>query len=98
MVVKRIMLSQQMKKIRKQHLQKGGIDEIASFFYDTYKGEGTREIQPRTKRFYTDTSIKRIQKWLISNENHFKINPIFSNKPPLSHVVHNRVTKQIWWI
>ena len=94
----RVRKSQQMTKIQKQHLKKGGIDEIVSFFYDTYKGEGAREIQPRTKRFSSDTSLKRIQKWLISNENHFKINPIFSNKPPLSHVVHNRVTRQIWQI
>ena len=60
---------------------------IVPFFYHTYKGEGARKIQPRIKRFYTGISIKRIQKWLNSNENHFKINPIFSNKPPLSLAV-----------
>ena len=67
--------------------QKGEIDKIVSFFYHTYKGEGARKIQPRIKRFYTGISIKRIQKWLTSNENHFKINPIFSNKSPLSLAV-----------
>ena len=71
--------------------QKGEIDKIVSFFYHTYKGEGARKIQPRIKRFYTGISIKRIQKWLNSNENHFKINPIFSNKPPLSPVVSKTV-------
>ena len=48
-------------------------------------------MQPRIKRFYTGISIKRIQKWLNSNENHFKTNPIFSNKPPLSPVVSKTV-------
>ena len=71
--------------------QKGEIDKIVSFFYHKYKGDGARKIQPRMKRFYTDISIKRIQKWLNSNENHFKTNPIFSNKPPLSAVVSKTV-------
>ena len=70
--------------------QKGEIDKIVSFFYHTYKGEGVRKMQPRIKRLYTGISIKRIQKWLNSNENHFKINLIFSNKPPLSPVVSKR--------
>ena len=85
MVVKKIVLSQQMKKIRNQYLKR--VRLIVPFFYHTYKGEGARKIQPRIKRFYTGISIKRIQKWLNSNENHFKINPIFSNKPPLSLAV-----------
>ena len=42
-------------------------------------------------RFYTGTSIKQTQKWLNSNENLFKINPRFSNKPPLSLVVSKTV-------
>ena len=71
--------------------QKGQTDKIVSFFYHTYKGEGARKIQPRIKRFYTGISIKRIQKWLSSNENHFKTNPIFRNKPPLSPVVSKTV-------
>ena len=71
--------------------QKGEIDKIVSFFYNTYKGEGAQKMQPRIKRFYTGISIKRIQKWLNSNENHFKTNPIFSNKPPLSPVVSKTV-------
>ena len=85
MVVKKIVLSQQMKKIRNQYLKR--VRLIVPFFYHTYKGEGARKIQPRIKRFYTGISIKRIQKWLNSNENHFKINPIFSNRPPLSLAV-----------
>ena len=85
MVVKKIVLSQQMNKIRNQYLKR--VRLIVSFFYHTYKGEGARKIQPRIKRFYTGISIKRIQKWLNSNENHFKINPIFSNRPPLSLAV-----------
>ena len=71
--------------------QKGEIDKIVSFFYHTYKGEGARKIQPRIKRFFTGISIKQIQKWLNSNEIHFKTNPIFSNKPPLSPVVSKTV-------
>ena len=85
MVVKKIVLSQQMKKIRNQYLKR--VRLIVPFFYHTYKGEGARKIQPRIKRFYTGISIKRIQKQLNSNENHFKINPIFSNTPPLSLAV-----------
>ena len=69
----------------------GEIDEIVSFVDYAYRGEGARKIQPRIKRFYTGISIKRIQKWLNSNENHFKINPIFSNKLPLSPVVSKTV-------
>ena len=72
-------------------LQESEIDKIVSFFYHTYKGKRARKIQPRVKRFYTRTSIKQTQKWLNSNENHFKINPISSNKPPLSPVVSKTV-------
>ena len=71
--------------------QKGEIDKRVSFIYHTYKSEGARKIQPRIKRLYTGISIKRIQKWLSSNEKHLKINPIFSNKPPLSPVVSETV-------
>ena len=71
--------------------QKGEIDKIVSFFYHTFKDEDARKIQPGIKRFYTGISIKRIQKWLNSNENHFKTNPIFSNRPPLSPVVSKTV-------
>ena len=72
-------------------LLKGEIDKIVSFFCHTYKPEGARKIQPRTKRFYTGISSKRIQKRLNSNENHFKINPIFSNKLPLFPIVSKTV-------
>ena len=72
-------------------LQESEIDKIVSFFYHTYKGKRARKIQPRVKRFYTGTSIKQTQKWLNSNENHFKINPISSNKPPVSPVVSKTV-------
>ena len=72
-------------------LLKGEIDKIVSFFCHTYNREGARKIQPRIKRFYTGISSKRIQKRLSSNENHFKINPIFSNKLPLFPVVSKTV-------
>ena len=72
-------------------LQKGEIDKIVSFFYHTYKGERARKMQPRIKRFYTGISIKRIPKSLNSNESHFKTNPIFSNKPPISPVVSKTI-------
>ena len=72
-------------------LLKGEIDKIVSFFCHTYKREGARKIQPRIKRFYTGISSKRIQKRLNSNENHFIINPIFSNKLPLFPVVSKTV-------
>ena len=71
--------------------QQDEIDQIVSFFCHTYKGEAERKIQPRIKKLYSDIGIKRIQKWLNSNENHFKINPVFSNKPPLSPVVSKTV-------
>ena len=71
--------------------ENGEIGKILSFFFHTYKVEGARKIQPRIKRFYTGIIIKRIKKWLIINENHFKINPIFSNKPPLPTVVSKTV-------
>ena len=56
-----------------------------------YKGESTRKIQPTIKKSYTAISIKRIQKWISNNENHFKINPVLSNKPPLSPVASKTV-------
>ena len=71
--------------------QKGEINKIVSFFYHTYRDEGALKIQPRIKRFYTGISIKRIQKSVNSNKNHFTINPILSNKPPLSPVVSKTV-------
>ena len=73
--------------------QIGEIVKIVSFSYHTYKGayEGVPKIQPKTNRFYTGISIKRIQKNLNSNENHFKINPIFSNKPSISPVISETV-------
>ena len=46
---------------------------------------------PRIRRHCTGISINRIQKWLNSNEDHFKSNPIFSNKPPLTPVFSKRV-------
>ena len=63
------------------------IGKIVSFFYHAYKSKGVVKIQSRIKRLHIDISIKRIQKWLSSNENNFKIHPIFSNKPPLSSLV-----------
>ena len=71
--------------------KKGEIDEIVSFVDYAYRGEGARKIQPRIKSFYTGISIKRIQKWLNSYENHFNINPIFTNKLPLSPVFSKTV-------
>ena len=91
LVLKKMVLSQHMKKIQNIIPQKCEIDKIVSFFYHTYKNEGTRKMQPRIKRFYTGISIKRIQKWLNSNENHFTINPTFSSKRPLSPVVSKTV-------
>ena len=71
--------------------RKGEVDDIISFFYNAFKGEGARKLFPRIRRHYTVISIKRIQKWVNSNEDHFKTNPIFSNKPPLTPVISNSV-------
>ena len=67
--------------------QKREIDKIVLFFYHAYKSEGAEKMQCRIKTFHIDISIKRIQKWLSSNENHLKINLIFSNKPKLSPLI-----------
>ena len=82
--------------LKKEYLKKVKLDKTVSFFYHTFiipfiKGKSARKIQPTIKRFYTAIKIKRIQKWLNNNENHFRINPIFSNKPPLSSVVSKTV-------
>ena len=66
---------------------KDEVDDIISFFYNPFKGEGARKLFPWIRWHYTEISIKRIQKWLNSNEEHFKTNPIFSNKPPLTPVI-----------
>ena len=71
--------------------RKGEVDDIISFFYNAFKGEGARKLFPRIRRHCTGISIKRIQKLLNSNEEYFKSNPIFSNKPPLTPVFSKSV-------
>ena len=71
--------------------RKDEVDDIISFFYNAFKGEGARKLFPRIRRHYTGISIKRIQKWLKSNEDHFKTNPIFSNKSYLTPVISKNV-------
>ena len=61
--------------------RKDEVDDIISFFYNAFKGEGARKLFSRFGRHHTGISIKRIQKWLNST------NPIFSNKPPLTPVI-----------
>ena len=56
-----------------------------------FQGEGARKLFSRIRRHYTGISIKRIEKWLKSNKDHFKTNLIFSNKPPLTLVISKRV-------
>ena len=71
--------------------RKDDVDDIISFFYNAFKGEGARKLFPRIRRHYTGINIKRIQKWLNSNENDFKTNPILSNKPPLTPVISKSI-------
>ena len=73
--------------------RKDEVDDVISFFYSAFKGEGARRLFPRIRRDYTGISIKRIQKWLHSNEDHFKANPIFSNKPHLTPVISKSVQR-----
>ena len=67
--------------------RKDEVDDIISFSYNAFKGEGALKLFPRIRRHYTEISIKRIQKWLNSNGDHFKTNPKFSNKPHLTQVI-----------
>ena len=67
--------------------RKDQLDDIISFLYNYFKGEGVRKLFSRIRRHYTGISIKRIHNWLNSNKDHFKTNPIFSNKPPLISVI-----------
>ena len=67
--------------------RKDEVDDIISFFYNAFRGEGARKLFRRIRWHYTGISIKRIQKWLNTNEDHFKTNPVFSNKPPLTPVI-----------
>ena len=71
--------------------RKDEVDDIISFFYNDFKGEGVRKLFSRIRRYYTGINIKRIQKWLNSNKDHFKTNLIFSNKPPLTPVISKSV-------
>ena len=71
--------------------RKDEVDDIISFFYNAFKGEGARKLFPGIGGHYTGINIERIQKWLNSNEDHFKINPIFSNKSPLTPVISKSV-------
>ena len=70
------------------------VDDIISFLYNAFKGEGARKIFPRIRRHYTGITIKRIQMWLNSNEVHFKTNPIFSKKPPVTPVISKSVKRK----
>lgn len=67
------------------------VNAIISFFYNSYKGEGARKLYARIKSHFTSIGTKTIQKWLNENEKHFKLNPIFNNKPPLNPVVSHTV-------
>ena len=71
--------------------RKDEVDDIVSFFYNAFKAEVARKPFSRIRRHYNGTSIKRIQKWLNSNKDHFKTNPIFSNKPALTPVISKTV-------
>ena len=48
-------------------------------------------VRAKIRQQYTGISIKIIQKWLNSNEDHFKINPIFSNKLFLTPVTSKSI-------
>ena len=79
------------KNKRKKVPRKDEVDDIISFFYNDFKVEGVRKLFSRIRRYYTGINIKRIQKWLNSNKDHFKTNLIFSNKPPLTPVISKSV-------
>ena len=82
MAVKKILLSQQINKIQKQYLKKEKLIKQFHSFIIPVKVEVHKrynlELRDSTPILYF------LQKWLSNNENHFKITPIFSNKPPLS--------------
>ena len=71
--------------------RKDEVDDIISFFYNAFKGEVARKLFSRIIRNCTGISIKRIQKWLNSNKDRLKANPIFRNKPPLTPVISKSV-------
>ena len=70
---------------------KDEVDDIISVAYNAFKDEVARKLFPRIRQQYTGINIKRIQKWLNGNKDHFKANPIFSNKPPLTLVISKSV-------
>ena len=71
--------------------RKDEVDDIVSFFYNAFEAQGASKLFSRIRQHYNGKSIKRIQKWLNSNKDHFKTNPIFSNKPPLISVISKSV-------
>ena len=71
--------------------RKDEVNYIISFFCNAFNREGARKLFPRIRWHYTGINIKRIQKWLNSNENDLKTNPIFSNKPPLTPVISKSI-------
>ena len=50
------------KNKRKKVPRKDEVDDIISFFYNDFKGEGVRKLFSRIRRYYTGISIKRIKK------------------------------------
>ena len=74
-----IVVGREQKEATKIVPQKDEVDDMISLFYNAFKGEGARKLFPRIRQHYTVISIKRIEKWLNSNEDHFKTTPIFSN-------------------
>ena len=56
------------------------INDVASCFYNRYKGENSFKLLARIKQYYVGISKGKIQSFININREHCLRNPIFSNK------------------
>lgn len=71
--------------------KKSELNNIISFYYQTYKGEGANKLHYRIKVIFSGVPRRYIQTWLNSNPVHCQNNPKFNNKAPLKPVVSKTV-------
>ena len=71
-------------------LRDADVNRIISWYYDVTKGEGSLKLCSRIAEHYAGISKKRIQEWLNSNEDHYKLDPKFRNKGPIAPVESRR--------
>ena len=66
--------------------QMGEVEDIMTYFYQTYRGEGANKLVTKVERCFIGITRNALREYLSKNEDHTRKKPIFSNKAPL-HIV-----------